>query len=175
MDNQPGGYRLLRRPAPPPGPPRLDAAQQAVVSHPGGPLLVLAGPGTGKTTAIVEAVVERISQRQIDPERVLVLTFSRKAAQELRERITTRLRRTTRQPLALTFNSYAYALVRREFVLAGDVPPTLLSGPEQLREVRRMLRAEAAGAEAAGAVAAGAGAAGAGAAGGEAAAVQHRW
>ncbi len=142
MDNQPGGYRLLRRPAAPPGPPRLDAAQQAVVSHPGGPLLVLAGPGTGKTTAIVEAVVERITQRQVDPERVLVLTFSRKAAQELRERITTRLRRTTRQPLALTFHSYAYALVRREFVLAGDEPPTLLSGPEQLLEVRRMLRAE---------------------------------
>ena len=143
MDCQPGGYRLLRRPAPPAGAPRLDAAQQAVVSHPGGPLLVLAGPGTGKTTAIVEAVVERITQRQIDPERVLVLTFSRKAAEELRERITTRLRRTTRQPLALTFHSYAYALVRREFVLAGDVPPTLLSGPEQLLEVRRMLRGEA--------------------------------
>src|SRR5262249_59400386 len=44
---------------------------------------------------------------------------------------------------ALTFHSYAYALVRREFVLAGDEPPTLLSGPEQLLEVRRMLRGEA--------------------------------
>ena len=115
------------------------------MTHAGGPLLVLAGPGTGKTTAIVEAVAHRITDRRIDPERVLVLTFSRKAAQELRERITTRLRRTTRQPLALTFHSYAYALVRREFVLAGDVPPTLLSGPEQLLEVRRMLRAEVAG------------------------------
>ncbi len=145
MDHHPDAYRLLRRPAPPADPPRLDAAQQAVVTHAGGPLLVLAGPGTGKTTAIVEAVAQRITERRIDPERVLVLTFSRKAAQELRERITTRLRRTTRQPLALTFHSYAYALVRREFVLAGDVPPTLLSGPEQLLEVRRMLRAEAAG------------------------------
>ena len=147
MDHHPDAYRLLRRPTPPADPPRLDAAQQAVVAHPGGPLLVLAGPGTGKTTAIVEAVTERITERRIDPERVLVLTFSRKAAQELRERITTRLRRTTRQPLALTFHSYAYALVRREFVLAGDVPPTLLSGPEQLLEVRRMLRGEAAGGE----------------------------
>ncbi|MCW2911625.1 MAG: ATP-dependent helicase, partial [Actinomycetia bacterium] len=145
MDHHPDAYRLLRRPTPPADPPRLDAAQQAVVAHAGGPLLVLAGPGTGKTTAIVEAVTQRITERRIDPERVLVLTFSRKAAQELRERITTRLRRTTRQPLALTFHSYAYALVRREFVLAGDVPPTLLSGPEQLLEVRRMLRAEAAG------------------------------
>src|ERR1700690_2953088 len=110
---------------------------------PGGPLLVLAGPGTGKTTAIVEAVTERITGRRIDPERVLVLTFSRKAAQELRERITTRLRRTTRQPLAMTFHSYAYALARREFVLAGDEPPRLLSAPEQLLEIRRMLRGEA--------------------------------
>jgi superfamily I DNA/RNA helicase/RecB family exonuclease len=147
MDHHPDAYRLLRRPTPPADPPRLDAAQQAVVAHTGGPLLVLAGPGTGKTTAIVEAVTERITERRIDPERVLVLTFSRKAAQELRERITTRLRRTTRQPLALTFHSYAYALVRREFVLAGDVPPTLLSGPEQLLEVRRMLRGEAASGE----------------------------
>ena len=124
-------------------PPRLDEAQQQVVSHCAGPLLVLAGPGTGKTTAIVESVVHRIVGRGIDPSRVLVLTFSRKAAEELRERITMRLGRTTRQPLALTFHSYAYALVRREFALGGDEPPTLLSGPDQLLEVRRLLRGEA--------------------------------
>jgi superfamily I DNA/RNA helicase/RecB family exonuclease len=74
---------------------------------------------------------------------VLVLTFSRKAAAELREQITLRLDRTVRQPLALTFHSYAYALVRREFALAGERPPILLSGPEQLLEVRRLLRGEA--------------------------------
>jgi superfamily I DNA/RNA helicase/RecB family exonuclease len=123
--------------------PRLDEAQQRVVDHAGGPLLVLAGPGTGKTTTIVAAVADRIERRGIDPERVLVLTFSRKAAVELRERITGRLRRTTREPLAMTFHSYAYALARREFVLAGDEPPRLLSAPEQLLEVRRMLRGEA--------------------------------
>jgi superfamily I DNA/RNA helicase/RecB family exonuclease len=136
-------YRLVRQPAPAAQPPRLDDAQRLVVSHSAGPLLVLAGPGTGKTTAIVEAVVHRITRRAIDPSRVLVLTFSRKAAAELRERITMRLGRTTRQPLALTFHSYAYALVRREFGLAGEQAPTLLSGPEQLLEVRRLLRGEA--------------------------------
>ena len=136
-------YRLVRRPLPAASAPRLDEAQQQVVDHAGGPLLVLAGPGTGKTTTIVAAVADRIERRGIAPERILVLTFSRKAAAELRERITARLRRTTREPLAVTFHSYAYALARREFVLAGDEPPRLLSAPEQLLEVRRMLRGEA--------------------------------
>src|ERR1700758_978398 len=144
METSAPAYRLVRQPVPASAvPPALARDQQRVVSHAGAPLLVLAGPGTGKTTAIVEAVVHRISGRGIDPARVLVLTFSRKAAEELRERIPVRLGRTTRQPLALTFHSYAYALVRREFVLAGDEPPTLLSGPEQLLEVRRLLRGEA--------------------------------
>ncbi len=115
-----------------------------MVDHKGGPLLVLAGPGTGKTTTIVAAVAERIERRGIDPGRILVLTFSRKAAGELRDRITARLGRTTSAPLALTFHSYAYALVRREFVLAGDQPPRLLSAPEQLLEIRRLLRGEVA-------------------------------
>lgn len=105
-------------------------------------MLVLAGPGTGKTTTIVEAVVDRIENRGVDPERVLVLTFSRKAAGELRQRITGRLHRTTRTPLALTFHSYAYALLRRDAVLDEEPAPRLLSGPEQLLEVRRFLEGE---------------------------------
>ena len=136
-------YRLVRRPQRATARPLLDDAQQRVVDHEGGPLLVLAGPGTGKTTTIVEAVAHRIEHRGIDPERILALTFSRKAAAELRERITARLHRTTREPLAMTFHSYAYALVRREFVLAGDEPPRLLSAPEQLLEIRRLLKGEA--------------------------------
>src|SRR6201992_3841225 len=140
------GYRLVRRGLvlPPPAAPVLDEAQQRVVDHKGAPLLVLAGPGTGKTTTIVAAVAEQIERRGTDPGRILVLTFSRKAAGELRDRITARLGRTTSEPLALTFHSYAYALVRREFVLAGDQPPRLLSAPEQLLEIRRMLRGEVA-------------------------------
>ncbi|MEU7864087.1 ATP-dependent DNA helicase [Nonomuraea sp. NPDC049141] len=120
----------------------LDEHQRAVVQHRHGPLLVLAGPGTGKTTTIVESVVDRIERRGMDPERVLILTYSRKAAGELRERVTGRLRRTTRTPLALTFHSYAYALLRREAVLAGEAPPRLLTGPEQLLEIRRLLHGE---------------------------------
>src|ERR1700730_17091342 len=93
-------YRLVRRPLPAASAPRLDEAQQQVVDHAGGPLLVLAGPGTGETTTIVAAVADRIERRGIAPERVLVLTFSRKAAAELRERITARLGRATGRPRA---------------------------------------------------------------------------
>ncbi|NEE05106.1 UvrD-helicase domain-containing protein, partial [Streptomyces sp. SID7499] len=78
-----GAYRLVRTPPGSVDPPLLDAGQRAVVDHPGGPLLVLAGPGTGKTTTLVESVAARVN-RGADPARILVLTFSRKAAVELR-------------------------------------------------------------------------------------------
>ena len=122
--------------------PALDSEQARVVAHPGGPLLVLAGPGTGKTTTLVEAVVDRIERRGLAPEQVLVLTFSRKAAQELRERVTARLGRTTRGALALTFHAYAFALLRRELAAAGGPPLRLLSGPEQDLEVARLLEGD---------------------------------
>ncbi|MGZ5370136.1 MAG: UvrD-helicase domain-containing protein, partial [Aeromicrobium sp.] len=73
-------YELVRPSPEPDAAPRLDGSQQAVVDHPGGPLLVLAGPGTGKTTTLIEAVVDRIDNRGLKPDEALVLTFSRKAA-----------------------------------------------------------------------------------------------
>jgi superfamily I DNA/RNA helicase/RecB family exonuclease len=123
--------------------PVLDADQQRVVDHGAGPLLVLAGPGTGKTTTIVEAVVSRI-ERGLDPEQVLVLTFARKAAAELRERITARLARATKEPLARTFHSYAFGVLRREAALRGDPTPRLLSGPEQDVVIRDLLAGDVA-------------------------------
>ncbi|MFH8980795.1 ATP-dependent helicase [Streptomyces varsoviensis] len=138
-----GGYRLLRTRPGPVAPPELDARQRAVVDHPGGPLLVLAGPGTGKTTTLVEAVAERV-RRGGDPERVLVLTFSRKAAVELRDRMAARLGAGAPAPQATTFHSYCYALVRahQDADLFAD-PLRLLSGPEQDVAVRELLAGQA--------------------------------
>ena len=132
-------YRLVPG-TPAVGAPELDEAQRAVVAHPGGPLLVLAGPGTGKTTTLVEAVVDRIDNRGADPESVLVLTFSRKAAQQLRDRVTARLGRTTSTTLCSTFHSFAYALIRQfspPELYAG--PLRLLSAPEQDVVLRELL------------------------------------
>ncbi|MFF4528027.1 ATP-dependent helicase [Streptomyces sp. NPDC001407] len=127
----------------PTAPPELDARQRAVVDHREGPLLVLAGPGTGKTTTLVEAVADRV-RRGTDPERVLVLTFSRKAAVELRDRMAARLGGTARGPQATTFHSYCYALVRahQDADLFVD-PLRLLSGPEQDAVVRELLAGQA--------------------------------
>ncbi|GAA0455803.1 ATP-dependent helicase [Streptomyces olivaceiscleroticus] len=86
----PGAYRLVRSRLDAVPPPALDARQRGVVDHEDGPLLVLAGPGTGKTTTLVEAVTRRVREGT-DPERILVLTFSRKAAVELRDRMAARL------------------------------------------------------------------------------------
>ncbi|MFI1395137.1 ATP-dependent helicase [Streptomyces sp. NPDC020681] len=134
----PGAYRLVRTPPGPVVPPLLDAGQRAVVDHDHGPLLVLAGPGTGKTTTLVEAVAARVA-KGADPERILVLTFSRKAAVELRDRMALRLGG-ARGPQATTFHSFCYALVRahQDADLFSE-PLRLLSGPEQDVAVRDLL------------------------------------
>ncbi|MEU0462363.1 UvrD-helicase domain-containing protein, partial [Micrococcus luteus] len=109
-----------------------------MVDHPSGPLLVLAGPGTGKTTTLVESVADRVA-RGGDPERILVLTFSRKAAVELRDRMALRMG-ATRAPRATTFHSFGYALVRAHQDSELFVEPLrLLSGPEQDVTVRELL------------------------------------
>ncbi|WP_405931106.1 ATP-dependent helicase [Streptomyces sp. NBC_00827] len=133
-----GAYRLVRTPPVRVDPPHLDAGQRSVVDHKGGPLLVLAGPGTGKTTTLVESVAARIA-RGGDPERVLVLTFSRKAAVELRDRMALRIG-AARAPQATTFHSFCYALVRAHQDSDLFVEPLrLLSGPEQDVAVRELL------------------------------------
>lgn len=109
-----------------------------MVDHEAGPLLVLAGPGTGKTTTLVESVAARIA-RGGDPERILVLTFSRKAAVELRDRMALRIG-AARAPQATTFHSFCYALVRAHQDSDLFVEPLrLLSGPEQDVTVRELL------------------------------------
>jgi superfamily I DNA/RNA helicase/RecB family exonuclease len=136
---------VLRRPTgAAPVPVALDAAQQAVVDHPGGPLLVLAGPGTGKTTTLVELVADRVERRGLGPDQVLVLTFSRKAAEQLRARIVARLARSSVAPTATTFHAFCYGLVTRfsdAESYAGGLQ--LLSAPEQDVRIREVLEGAA--------------------------------
>ncbi|WP_304048198.1 ATP-dependent DNA helicase [Jatrophihabitans endophyticus] len=131
-------YRLVRAARPQAAPPVLDDAQQRVLDHPGGPLLVLAGPGTGKTTTLVETVAARVSAG-VPVENVLMLTFSRRAAGELRDRVAARLGHTTREPVARTLHSYAFGVLRMAAVYRGDPPPRLLAAAEQDVVIRELL------------------------------------
>ncbi len=133
-------YRLALPSATPVEAPVLDRFQRAVVEHEAGPLLVLAGPGTGKTTTLVEAIVDRVERHGVAPESVLALTFSRKAAEQLRDRVTARLGRTMATTLSSTFHSFAYGLIRafEKQDLYGE-PLRLLSAPEQDVQLRELL------------------------------------
>jgi len=145
---EPTTYRLVR----PAGsdalldgkPVDLDADQRRVVAHGSGPLLVLAGPGAGKTTTLVEAIAERIEERGVHPDAVLGLTFSRKAAEHLRDRVAARVGRTMSGSTCSTFHSFAYGLIRqwtpRELY---DEPLRLLSAPEQDVVLQQILTREA--------------------------------
>ncbi len=136
-------FRLLSPPlAYPSGGLRLDERQRRVVEHRGGPLLVLAGPGTGKTTTLVEAVLDRTrGPDALSADEILVLTFSRAAAAELRDRIGARLIPGAGAPTATTFHSFCFGLVGQyqEPELFGD-PLRLLSGPEQDVVIRELVR-----------------------------------
>ena len=151
-------YRLVRRTAVVGPPPALDAAQARVVAHAEGPLLVLGGPGTGKTTTLVEAVAARVSGG-VEPDRVLVLTFGRRASAALRDRIEARLgasapgggaagagRSTIAEPVVRTFPAYAFGLLRRAAAEAGQPAPRLLTGSEQDALIRELLGAAEPGA-----------------------------
>lgn len=98
---------------------RLDPAQKAAVEHPGGPALVVAGPGSGKT-AVLALRVAHLVQGGADPASILALTFTNKAAGELRERIgrtigPDRAARLT----AATFHSFCRSILRDQAETAG--------------------------------------------------------
>jgi superfamily I DNA/RNA helicase/RecB family exonuclease len=126
-----------------PPPLVLDDHQRTVVDRVAraghGPMLVLAGPGTGKTTTLVEAIAARV-EAGTAPERILTLTFSRRAAGELRTRIAQRIQRTVAAPLAWTFHGFGFSLVG-QLLVPDDLGRglRLLSGQEQEVVVRELL------------------------------------
>jgi superfamily I DNA/RNA helicase/RecB family exonuclease len=137
-------YRLVRRPVPATVTVGTDPYQRLVVEHTRGPLLVVGGPGTGKTTTLVESVAERVAEG-VSPERILVLTFGRRGAVRLRDRIEGRLgtgarsMKTMAEPMVRTFHGYAFGLLRRAAVEQGESSPRLLTGPEQDLVIRELL------------------------------------
>ncbi|HAM00990.1 MAG TPA: ATP-dependent DNA helicase [Acidimicrobiaceae bacterium] len=115
----------------------LTDAQRAAVTSEAPLLCVRAGAGSGKTTVLTRRVAWRVADEGIDPEHALVVTFTRKAALELRQRLG---RLGVTGVSASTFHGAAYRELRRHWADRGTAAPTLVPEPERL--LRRLLAEE---------------------------------
>ncbi|HEU4849755.1 MAG TPA: ATP-dependent DNA helicase [Terrimesophilobacter sp.] len=120
--------------------PSLDAAQRAVVDLPDAASAVVVGaPGTGKTTAVVELVADRVFARGWAPGELVVIGQSRSTATALRDRLALRLAVPTEGPLARTIASLAFEIVSFSRRAAGLAPPRLLTGGDQDSDIAQLL------------------------------------
>ena len=119
--------------------PALSPDQLAAVTHRGCPLVIQGGPGTGKTTVLVEAALSRIADGQ-NPDSILLITFGRERASQLRDAIALRTSKTMYEPLARTFHSLAFSIVKMK--ANNDPEPILLSGPEQESYIKELLQGD---------------------------------
>ena len=101
------------------------------------PLVVIGGAGTGKTSLLVEAALARIAAGQ-DPNSILLLTYGRESASDLRDAIALRTTQTMFEPLARTFHSLAFSILKKK-PSAKDLEPILFSGPEQEKFIKELL------------------------------------
>jgi len=100
----------------------LNPQQDAAVRHPGGPLLVLAGAGSGKTRVLTARIAHLIRERGVAPSRIFAVTFTNKAAGEMRARVAALLGADPRGLWIGTFHSLSARLLRREAALLGFGP-----------------------------------------------------
>ena len=111
--------RPATRPAPRVGVPGLNPAQSEAVLAPPGPLLVLAGAGTGKTRVVISRIAHLV-RRGARPSRILAVTFTNKAAREMLERAKGMLgKRQTEKPEISTIHSLCVRILRRHAARLG--------------------------------------------------------
>ncbi|MBA2507634.1 MAG: DNA helicase PcrA [Nocardioidaceae bacterium] len=97
----------------------LNESQRSAVTHAGAPLLVVAGAGSGKTRVLTRRVAWLISERAAHPGSVLAITFTNKAAAEMRERVTALVGGRARLMTVSTFHSACVRILRRESARLG--------------------------------------------------------
>jgi len=98
---------------------RLDAMQRVAASAPGGPLLIVAGPGTGKTRTLTHRIAYLCAELGVFPHRCLAITFTRRAAAELQERLDALLGEGAEDITVGTFHSVGLAILRENAKAAG--------------------------------------------------------
>ncbi len=120
--------------------PGLNAAQREAVAHTEGPLLVLAGAGSGKTRVLTARIAHLLESHGVAPDRIFAVTFTNRAAGEMKARVATLL---GRDPAGLwigTFHSLSARLLRREAHRLGFAPGfTIYDEDDRLRLLKRVM------------------------------------
>jgi DNA helicase-2/ATP-dependent DNA helicase PcrA len=98
---------------------RLDALQRVAASAPGGPLLVVAGPGTGKTRTLTHRIAYLCADMHVRPDECLAITFTRRAAEEMRVRLRALLGDVADQVTVGTFHALGLSILRENAAAAG--------------------------------------------------------
>ena len=118
----------------------LNPAQRDAVAHGNGPLLVLAGAGSGKTRVLTTRITRLISEEGVRPERILAVTFTNKAAGEMRERIGRQLGADPKGMWMGTFHAIGARIVRRAAHRLHRTPSfTIYDDDEQISVVKRLM------------------------------------
>ncbi|AUM13200.1 DNA helicase II [Ketobacter alkanivorans] len=119
----------------------LNSAQAQAVTSMADRLLVLAGAGSGKTRVLVHRIAWLIKEQQLSPFSILAVTFTNKAAAEMRNRIETLMRAPSGSMWVGTFHGIAHRLLRMHWQEAG-LPQNfqILDSDDQLRLVKRIMR-----------------------------------
>ena len=120
---------------------KLNPQQWAAVTHRGSPLLVLAGAGSGKTRVITHRIAHLVKEEGIHPARILALTFTNRAAEEMRSRTQDLLKVAKLSCTVGTFHSFCLSLLRREGKSLG-LPPrfSIADDDESISLVRQILQ-----------------------------------
>src|SRR4030066_442995 len=119
---------------------RLNKSQLEAIEHKEGPLLIIAGAGTGKTTVITERIKYLIEKDSAKPSEILALTFTEKAAREMEERVDVAMPYGYPQMWISTFHSFCDRILRREALHIGlDPKYKLASEAETTQFIRNNL------------------------------------
>ncbi|MFD0818470.1 ATP-dependent helicase [Micromonospora zhanjiangensis] len=129
-------YRLVRRRADAAPARRADPVQAEVVAHTDGPLLVTGGPGTGKTRTLTHRIAYLCAELNVFPERCLAITFTRRAAEELRARLDGLLGPVAEDVTVATFHSLGLTILRENAKAAGLPAAFRIADDTERAEIR---------------------------------------